>query len=420
MTEPARPAPRRAPGSMAHAIRGGLLGGLRVFALATAIGVAIAMVEFAASGGAYRLWTWVKVGFLYVVSFCTAALRVTVLAPRANGVRVPEVFQLRFAFLLGTFGLLWVLARVGRSLARAADPRVILAGSASAVVGFAVPVFVIALPATLRFPGLLDTDVAPVLWQAALFPAVIAAAGVGAGVFLERRNRATPSLVAVVLGGWRMFVLALVLAFVGFLLLAAVKIGPTGAYAREMQSEGRVGVLSVTHHLLLLPNQSMWIVGPSMGGSTEIAFGGGDPSIVSVDGVSLNTAAAAAAAVSEPSIHLGGGFYLFLLVPAVATVAGGRSAGRTATGVLRRMGLGAGAGVVFALLIAAASWASAATIPIPALGWAPVSVRTVMPSTVVIALAWGVLGGILGGVSAPLGTERRDQAGVPVPDPGPG
>jgi hypothetical protein len=415
MTEPARPAEDRPPGSVRPAIRAGLRGGVLAFAVATCVGVAIALTEYAVSGGAYRLWTWVKVAFLYVVSFCTASLRVTLLAPRAGDARAPEEIVLRFSFLLGTLLVLWLLSLAGRRVAGdGAGAGAIVAGAAAAVAGFAAPVFAIALPATLRFPGLLHAEVSPILWEAAVYPMAVAIAGIGAGVFVERRDRIAPATAAIVRGGWRMFVLSLMLAVVGLLGLAAAKPGPTGAYARELQAEGRIGVLSFTHQLLLLPNQALWILAPSMGGSTEVSFGGRDRSTVAIGRADLGSTASTigGGVAAAPSIPLGGGFYLFLLVPAVATVLGGRTAGRTGARWIGRIGRGAGAGVAFAVFVAAGAWASGATIPIPALGWAPVSIDAAMPSTVMFALVWGVAGGALGGLSSGFAAPRASGRGA--------
>jgi Family of unknown function (DUF6350) len=421
MTEPARPAERTPPGWVLPAIRAGLLGGFLAFAAATCLGVAIGLSEFAASGGAYRLWTWVKVGFLYVVSFATASLRATVVAPGEAGTGVPQEIRLRFSLLLGTVLILWLLSLAGRRVARSGSrPAAVVAGAVAGVVGFSVPVFAIALPATLRFPGALRVEVSPVLWQAALYPVLIAGIGLAAGVGLERRDRIPRAVEAAVRGGWRMLVSSLVLAFLGFLSVAALKEGATGAYAREMQAEGRVGALSVTHHLLLLPDQSVWILAPSMGGSTHVSFGGAARTVVSIDRVELGSVPryVMKGRLAEPSVPLGGGFYLFLLVPAVATVLGGRAAGAASSRWPGRSARGAAAGVVFAALVAAAAWASAITVPIPAAGWTPVSVQVAMPSTVALALTWGVVGGALGGLSSALGARTPSQAGVPVPEPG--
>ncbi len=421
MTEPARPAERRPPGSVLPAIHAGLAGGFLAFAAATCLGVAIALSEFAASGGAYRLWTWVKVGSLYVVSFATVSLRATVVASGEVGTGVSSEIRLRFSLLLGSVVMLWLLSLAGRRVARAGSrPSAVAAGVVAGVLGFAAPVFAIALPATLRFPGALRVEVSPVLWQAALYPALIAGVGLAAGVGLERRDRIPPAVAAAVRGGWRMFVSSLVLAFLGFLSLAALKEGDTGAYAREMQGEGRVGALSVTHHLLLLPDQSLWILAPSMGGSTHVSFAGADRNVVSIDRVDLGSVPryVIGGRAAGSSVPLGGGFYLFLLVPAVATVLGGRAAGDASSRWPRRGARGAAAGVVFAALVAAAAWGSAITVPIPAVGWAPASIEVAMPSTVVLALAWGVVGGALGGLSSGLGARTQSQAGVPVPEPG--
>ncbi len=384
------------------ALRAGLRGGANAFAVVTAVGVAIGMIEYAVSGGAYRLWTWVKVGFLYVASFCTVSLHADVTGlDGATG-----ELRYRFPLLAGTALALWLLARAGRAVVRRrVSAGATVAGLAGAVVSFALPVFLISLPATLRFPGVVHVDVHAVRWQAALYPVVIACAGVAAGAFLESRARIRPGIVAAVEGGWRAFAMALWFAFVGFLLLAAVKPASTGAYAREMRDEGRLGMLTVTHHALMLPAQSMWVLAPSMGGVTEASIGPDDTSSVTIRRAVLGRGAVAFGPARADPIVLGGGFYLFLLVPLVASVLGGRHAGRGASNTRGRVALGAGVGVVFAAMVGAGAWASGASVPIPAIGWGLVSIGVGMPSTVVVALVWGVGGGSLGVMTSRIGAQ---------------
>lgn len=404
------PAPRGHPeapaGSVRAAVLAGLRGGVVAFAWTTAVAVGIGMIEYAVSGGLYRAWTWVKVGFLYVLSFCGVGLRAHV---PVGATRDAIVWSYRFPLLVGTAGVLWFLAVVGGRLARrfAEDRAAVVAGCAGAVLGFAGPAFVISLPATLRFPDLLDATVSPVRWEAAVLPGVVAAAGLGAGVYRARRDDLAASgrgtlAVTWVDGGWWMFTTALGLAFVTFLALAAAKPGPTGAYAREMQAEGRLGALTVSHHVLMLPAQSVWVLAPSMGGTAEVSVGAGDRTTISIARADLGGGAALAVSrgPDDRRVPLGGGYLLFLLVPLLAVVGGGRRAAVGAAHPGARAARGAGAGVAFAALVTVGAWLSAASVPIPAFGLAPVSIRAAMPSTALLALAWGVAGGIVGALTA--------------------
>ena len=65
---------------------------------------------------------------------------------------------------------------------------------------------------------------------------------------------------------------------------------------------------------------------------------------------------------------------------------------------------GAGAGVVFGVLMAVGAWFSATMFPLPVPvdipGALPASIYATMPSTAVLALIWGVVGGVLGALSS--------------------
>jgi hypothetical protein len=111
------------------------------------------------------------------------------------------------------------------------------------------------------------------------------------------------------------------------------------------------------------------------------------------------------------------GYLAFLLVPAIATIVGGRWAGS----VSERSGVaaaaaGAGAGAVFAVVMLGAIVASSITL---SFGAAPDAVDRgghlwIGPDPVtgtMVALAWGVIGGALGAASSGF----RRSRGVRIP-----
>jgi len=391
--------------------------GLLAFGVAAAVGVAIGMAEYAATKGAYRPWTWIKVGFLYLLSFCGVGLHVDSSGPSTFGLGETHL-QLRMPLMVGTALIGWLLVRGGRGIGeRGLSVRRTWADSAAAALAFAVPTFLVSLPATLRFPNVAGR-ISPVYWEAAAFPLCLALSATAAGAFLGRRRESNDPgrrSVGILDAGWHMFVLSVGLAFIGFLVLAAVKPDGTAAYARFVRDSGRIGAVTVGHHLLLLPDQSIWTLGPAMGGSATVVVSGAETSptrvtMAGIDEGALGLFLDPTGALSDGGhLALGGGFYLFLLVPLAATVLGGRRAAGGAKGSAERILRGAGAGAVFAALMTAAALFSASSVPLPLLGQfdvVPASIRAAMPSTALLALAWGVAGGSLGAVTS---DKRRSR-----------
>jgi hypothetical protein len=171
--------------------------------------------------------------------------------------------------------------------------------------------------------------------------------------------------------------------------------------------------LLVVHHVLLLPNQSIGLLAPAMGGCLwveDVDPAGREPSEFArlcLDGLHGSVALSGLTGVA-PGAHLPlpAAYRLFVLVPLAATIAGGRRAARGALGI-ERIVRASGAGVVFAALVLAGSWLAAITVPfgIPDMR-APVLFHLGPPPirTAAIAVAWGVLGGLLGSL-----WERRAQ-----------
>jgi len=387
--------------------------GFVAFLITAALAEAIGLAEYAASGGAYRLWTWMKVGFLYLVSFFGVQVRLVF----GSGFVPGLVWSLRMPLLVGTGLAGWLLFRGGR--------RGSFAGAVSMALGFAVPTFLVALPSTLRFPSLRLT-VGAVLWQAAVFPLVFALGVTAAGAWSAGSPGSVRAarLRAAARGGGRMFARSLVLAFAGLLVLAAVRSAETGAYARGLRHLGWTGALTVGHQLLGLPNIATYVLASSMGGATELQLAAGGPAgapglevrmsgvqpVGPAEGLAPNAGAAGAG-----GIGWGGWFYLFLLVPAVATVLGGREAAAGARGIRRRVAAGVGAGIVFGGFVAVAAWLSAAVVPLPLYGVVPVAVRAVTPGVAMLGLAWGVAGGAIGAMLP----DQNPEGLEPAPGPGP-
>lgn len=398
------------------ALRAALDGAIAA-AIAAGAGIALALIAYLVLGRPYRLWTWIKVGFLYLLSFCGVEIRADAFEGTFPGPPLHLVY--RFPLWVGTALVVACLLMVGRRVAR--DTRSVsrrALAALAAVAGFAVPVALVSLSVRLVFPDIGGAVVTPIRWQAAVLPGVVAAASVAAGIYLESRRASPRSRLAAWLeGAFTMTWTALALAFVGFLILAAVKPSSTATYARAMGAAGHTGGIIVVHHALMLPAQSLWILAPSMGGVTEVGLGLGDRSRVVLSGIDLGAGAATLVEGSKhPRVPLGGGFYVFLLVPMVASVWGGRRAAAGSGSIDDAVVAGAGAGVAFAIVMGVAAWFSRAAVPIPPRFPAPVSIVPSMPSTALLALVWGVLGGTLGALSTRwIGARAvpQDEGGAP-------
>ena len=395
-------------------------GGLLAF-VATAAAAQIAPLLIELFGGGLALSTALKLGWFYELAFH----RVGVVVSGADGFEA----HLSVAFLSGTAFVLWLLFRAGRSAGAATSSSTVrtrvLAGAMIGPV-YALPIVVICALVrvqlttggalgTVRFEG--------VVWEAFVYPALLGAVAGGAGGALG----ALDGRVAVwLVGGWRMLLAALGLAAVGILLLAAVRPQGLATYARVVSADGaRSASLLVGHHALVLPNQSFLVVAPSMGGCTSLSGPGGSAPLVCPgtlpapdDPALVPSVARADDALSPdpPTRSMPPGYWAFLLVPAIATVGAGRWAGRTwrgPSGGRERALRGAGAGVVFAALVGVGTWMASVDVGLTLNGTSPPASFTLGASpleTALLALVWGVIGGVLGAWS--LGDQDE---GTPVP-----
>ena len=132
------------------------------------------------------------------------------------------------------------------------------------------------------------------------------------------------------------------------------------------------------------------------------------------------------------------GYFLFLLVPALSVVLGGRyAAKRRAQLRWEAVGMGAASGVVFAALVAVGSWLASVSAGLSSpIGGLPANASVLIGPGVLaaglLALAWGVVGGVIGAwlegrkfppraqLSGPssLSKWRTEDAARPGPGPG--
>jgi hypothetical protein len=258
-------------------------------------------------------------------------------------------------------------------------------------------------------------------WQAFVFPFAIAAlAGASGGVWSWASSALDPSapLVRAVLGGgWRMFLLALALSYVGLFVAGiaqpdealALATPSTARYVDTVFERPGPGSALLAHHLALSPNEAIWTFVPAAG-ACDVIRGSERSDVLCYGRFPTFVPGGEVAFGNAPP-----GYLAFLLVPAIATIVGGRWAGS----VSGRSGaapaaVGAAAGVVFAVLMLGAIVASSITLTFGAdvdaarrgghlwIGPDPVT-------GTLVSLAWGVIGGAIGGATSGLRGSRRGR-----------
>ena len=252
------------------------------------------------------------------------------------------------------------------------------------------------------------------------------AAGAGAlrGRLSPRTQPVRLSLAALA-GGWRAAWMAVAFASVGFLIVAALHPDATRAYLELIPGGGLSRVVLVVGTLLVLPNIGTGIAAASMGGSinaTSFTALGDSCALISYAqfpaGMSEFSGGGSVPSCGIP-LELGTAplpYFLFLLVPLVATIAGGALAAQRSGTLGTWQGVLAGLTISlpFALwlwllgLIARAGY-SANTGFFDLQIW----LGPGLLSTVLLALVWGAAGGAIGGA---LGARHASGPGI---TPGP-
>ena len=395
-----------------------LIAGIGTVAAVTTLGLAAPGVSF---GGALRVAGLYLGPFHHVALVFEGVLAVD--ASRLPGANLPgggsATVELGVALLAVTAFAVWLLFRAGR-LSAFGDRASVRALTASRVaLGYAPPVLLVALLVRFEEPielgSFLNGGVRISLstWQALVFPFAIASlAGASGGVWSWASSALDPSAArarAVLGGGWRMFLLALALSYIGLFVAGiaqpdeavALATPSTARYVDTVFERPGPGSALLAHHLALSPNEAIWTFVPAAGACDVIR--GSERSDVLCYGRFPSFA------MSTGEVAFGNapaGYLAFLLVPAIATIADGRWAGSASErSGLGSAAVGAVAGVVFAALMLAGCVLSSITL---SYGTASEAVGRsghlwIGPDPVtgtLVALAWGVVGGALGGATS--------------------
>ena len=412
-----------------------LLRGFLIFLLIAGIGIVAAVTTLGLAAPGVSLGGALRVGALYLGPFHHVALvfegDLAVDSSTLPGANLPgggsATIELGVALLAVTGLAVWLLFRAGRlsAFGDRAGARA-LTGSRVAL-GYAPPVLLVPLLVRFEEPVELGSfatggvRISLSAWQAFVFPFAIAAlAGASGGVWSWASSALDPSAArarAVLGGGWRMFLLALALSYVGLFVAGiaqpdeavALATPSTARYVDTVFERPGPGSALLAHHLALSPNEAIWTFVPAAG-ACDVIRGSERSDVLCYGRFPTFVPGGEVAFGNAPP-----GYLAFLLVPAIATIVGGRWAGS----VSGRSGaapaaVGAAAGVVFAVLMLGAIVASSITLTFGAdadaarrgghlwIGPDPVT-------GTLVSLAWGVIGGAIGGATSGLRGSRRGR-----------
>lgn len=422
--------------------------GAAAFVLMAAAGELLAFAGVAANGGLSSLANTLRVGGIYYalfhhigIVFSVANVSVGVGSSLPKGLSFS--YRVSLGLLLATGVAIALLYRAGRAVADRAggDPmeRAIHGVKVAVPYAFLSLLFSLLVAFHLRIPSnpLLSGDVTikPSSIGAFVWPFLIAsAAGLAGGIRSGReallsQQRWGRSALGVLAGGWRMFLAGLVFSFAGLLVQAAVQPDATAAYFHGVFDQGpKRGALLIAHHVLLLPNQSMFVLVPAMGSPDRLSLLGSSSDLLSYWKFPESFSVAKPASQSGSPFGLpvpkleGGiappGYFLYLLVPLLSALLGGRVAARRGAAKTRPQAiwLGLAAGVVFALLVGLGALVSGVGFGVSANVGLGISLSGgVAPSVtlgMLAALGWGLAFGAVGGV-----LEGRLLPAAPPPPP---
>jgi hypothetical protein len=404
-----------------------LLRGFLVFSFVLALGVAIAVMGEAATDAGLPFDAVLRIGAMYLGPFHHVAVvfegDLDVDLSQLPGSRIPEgasvVLEFGVALLAVTGLAVWLLFRAGRASAFGIGPGVRALTGARVALGYAPPILLIALIVGFEQPNQIGSFVAVGVrvslsaWQALVFPLAIAAvAGAAGGVWswAGAAERAAAVRVRALLGGgWVMFLLALGLSYAGLLVAGIVQpdepvalaTPSTAQYYTRVFDPPALGAVALGHHVALVPNEALWTLVPASG-ACDVVHGSERGDFLCYGSFPSTSAGGSTTFGSAPA-----GYLLFLLVPAIATVLGGRRASmRSGRDGWSAVVDGAAAGVVYGVLVGVGCLFASITLSYAASAGADVGGRLwIGPDPVwgtIAALGWGIVGGAIGAASARL------------------
>jgi hypothetical protein len=407
-------------------IRQGLRGGTAALGWTVLAAQIYSFIIYFVAGRPFRPWSFVKIGWLFLLSFSRVGLRLTfrgvvafVLSGSSNS-NAQISISLHLAFLSGTVLACWLLFRAGRRAGQvdAGSRLTRTAAGATVAIPYAAIAFIGSFLAVVRFPEQGVPLVTAIKWEALVLPLAMAAASGAVGGSLSRPSSGRLGESAI--GGWRAFVAAIVLSLTGLLVLGVIYPSGTAGYARFVSGHGHIGFLTFVLQILALPNHAALILAPSMGGCDGLSIGSHSVRLLCTGKFAAPSLATFLSqlrpgSVAETFAATPWVFWLFMSVPLAATVVGGRRAGLSERDRWRRVAMGSGSGVVSAVALMALSWAATLDVQLPGqAGQGSIAFGPLITTTIGLALAWGVPGGAVGGLTA----RWRQEGGSPVPDPG--
>ena len=361
------------------------------------------------AGGGLAVETQLRVGWLYTMAGHAVSIRATGSGGPVGGLEV-GVVSVRLGMLTIAAVAVAMLVTGARATARRVDDagvRRIVAGAFLAV-PYAALIGGVNAGVGLRLDtggGFLPdaTTFAAPVWEGFALPGVLALVGgmLGGWSVSESWHRSVGRSVR---AGTLAFVWAIGLSFVGVLVFATLRPEGLERYSVEMWSAGpQRAALYIGHQALLLPDQAMWVIAPSLGGCVSLRVDEGAHDVLCLDRIPRAPDPATwllselgRVDGSPPVAPMPWEAWLFVAVPTAAILLGFHRLGRSAASFIRAAARGLLAGGVFAALVTVIALAGSLWLQVHdggatrsvALGPDPLLTGS-------LALGWGLAGGLV-------------------------
>ncbi|MEX0832785.1 MAG: DUF6350 family protein [Actinomycetota bacterium] len=386
--------------------------GAIVFIIMVLLGQALAFLSYYSvpERSGVEIGTVVKAGALYLSAFHHAGITLDL-----SFLGQSITASMSFALLAVTALLAHSMYRGGKAVAKEVGGDALARGvhgmkvaPAYSLLSLAVAIVLGISPIRFEQGSVRASYIGAFLW-----PLLIAGvAGFAGGVMsakeeLDAKGTTWRRAITVIVGAWRMLMAGLVLSVVALLVVSAVRPDDRQVAFPSVSAFGEDGgLVLLVHNVLFLPNEAVWTLVPAMGACDSV-----DAGLVTIDFLCYQhfpgqeggetPAAGLIPGADLPSLgRAPAGYFLFLLVPLLATVWAGRWVGRRARERKEAAALGAATGVAFSILVGIA--AVLAGISVSASGQAAMvaggsaSIGPELVNGMLFALLWGVAGGVLG------------------------